>query len=44
MREAKRRGYDSRTGMEDTLFLENGDQVKSNLEIIQYAHKILNAT
>lgn len=44
MREAKKRGYDSRTGMEDTLFLENGDEVKGNLELIQYANKILNAT
>jgi uncharacterized protein (DUF849 family) len=43
LREAKRRGYDSRIGMEDTLYLENGKMVKSNLEIIQYANEIINA-
>lgn len=41
LREAKRRGYDSRIGMEDTIFLENGVPVKSNLELINYAQKIL---
>ena len=41
LREAKRRGYDSRIGMEDTIFLENGEPVKSNLELINYAQKIL---
>jgi uncharacterized protein (DUF849 family) len=41
LREAKRRGYDSRIGMEDTIYLENGKMVKSNLELIQYAHHIL---
>lgn len=41
LREAKRRGYDSRIGMEDTIFLENGGPVKSNLELINYAQKIL---
>lgn len=44
LREAKRRGYDSRVGMEDTIYLENGEMVKSNLELIQYANKIINAT
>ncbi len=44
LREAKRRGYDSRVGMEDTIYLENGEMVKSNLEIIQHATKILNDT
>lgn len=41
LREAKRRGYDSRIGMEDTIFLENGEIVKSNLELINYTQKIL---
>ena len=41
LREAKRRGYDSRIGMEDTIYLENGEPVKSNLELINYAQKIL---
>jgi len=43
LREAKKRGYDSRIGMEDTIYLENGEIVKGNLELIQYANKILNA-
>lgn len=41
LREAKRRGYDSRIGMEDTIFLENGTMVNSNLELIKHANKIL---
>jgi uncharacterized protein (DUF849 family) len=41
LREAKRRGYDSRIGMEDTIFLENGTTVNSNLELIRYANKLL---
>lgn len=41
LREAKRRGYDSRIGMEDTIYLESGEMVKSNLEIIKFAHKII---
>ena len=41
LREAKRRGYDSRIGMEDAIHLENGVMVKSNLDLIQYANKIL---
>jgi len=41
LREAKRRGYDSRIGMEDTIYLENGEMVNSNLELINYAQKIL---
>lgn len=44
LREAKSRGYDSRVGMEDTIYLENGEPVKNNLEIIQYANKILRLT
>ena len=44
LREAKKRGYDGRVGMEDTIYLENGEMVKSNLEIIQYANKMLKAT
>ncbi len=43
LREAKRRGYDSRIGMEDTIYLENGEMVKSNLELIQYANEIIKA-
>lgn len=41
LREAKRWGYDSRIGMEDTIYLKNGETVKSNLELINYAQKIL---
>ena len=41
LREAKRRGYDSRIGMEDTVYIENGEMVNSNLELIQYANNIL---
>ena len=41
LREAKKRGYYSRIGMEDTIYLEDGTKVKSNLEIIKYANKIL---
>lgn len=41
LREAKKRGYDSRIGMEDTIYLEDGTNVKSNLELINYARKIL---
>lgn len=39
--EANLRGYDGRIGMEDTIFLENGLIVKSNLELIKEAEKIL---
>jgi uncharacterized protein (DUF849 family) len=42
LKEAKKRGYDSRIGMEDTIYTEDGVMVKSNLELIQFAHKILN--
>jgi uncharacterized protein (DUF849 family) len=41
LRESKKRGYDSRIGMEDTIYLEDGTKVRSNLEIIEYARKIL---
>lgn len=41
LREAKRRGYDSRIGMEDTIYLENGEMVNSNLDLIKYANTIL---
>ena len=41
LREAKRRGYDGRMGMEDTICLENGVKVRSNLELIDYAGKII---
>jgi len=43
LKEAKKRSYDSRIGMEDTIYLENGEMVKNNLELIQYANKMLNA-
>ena len=41
LREAKRRGHDTRIGMEDTIYLGNGEVVQSNLELINYAQKIL---
>ncbi len=41
LREAKRRGYNSRIGMEDTIYLENGEMVNSNLDLIKYANNIL---
>jgi len=41
LREAKSRGYDSRIGMEDIIYLENGEKVKSNLEIMIEARKII---
>lgn len=41
LREAKRRGYNSRIGMEDTIYLGNGKMVKSNLDLIQYADNIV---
>lgn len=44
LREAKKRGYDSRTGMEDTIYLESGKKVTSNVEIIKEAIKIWNAS
>lgn len=44
LKEAKKRGYDSRIGMEDTIFTGNGKKVKSNLELIQYSQKILSGT
>jgi len=40
--EAKKRGYDSRTGMEDTIYLMDGKKAKSNLEIVQEANNIIN--
>jgi len=44
LREAKNRGYDSRMGLEDTTYLENGEKVKNNVELIKAAGRILNAT
>lgn len=41
LKEANRRGYDGRIGMEDTIFLENGSMVNSNLELIKEANTIL---
>ena len=43
LKEAKKRGYDSRIGMEDTIYLENGEMIKSNLDLVQYANKLINA-
>ena len=44
LREAKRRGYDGRIGMEDTIYLADGKKVTSNLEIINEARKVIGAT
>ena len=41
LREAKKRGYDSRIGMEDTIYLENRRKVKSNLDLINNAGRIV---
>jgi uncharacterized protein (DUF849 family) len=41
LREAKKRGYDSRIGIEDTIYDENGKMINSNLELIMSADKIL---
>ena len=41
MREAKIRDYDSRIGMEDTIYIESGKMVESNLELIKHAREIL---
>jgi uncharacterized protein (DUF849 family) len=43
LREARKRGYDGRIGMEDTVYLESGKSVSSNFEIIQEAMKIIDA-
>lgn len=42
LREARKRGYDSRMGMEDTIYDENGKMINSNLELIKAAHEIIN--
>jgi uncharacterized protein (DUF849 family) len=44
LREAKKRSYDCRIWMEDTIYLEDGKKVTSNLELINDASKIINAT
>jgi uncharacterized protein (DUF849 family) len=44
LREARKRGYDSRIGMEDIIYLESGEKVKSNLEIVIEARKIIEAS
>jgi uncharacterized protein (DUF849 family) len=44
LEEAKKREYDSRIGMEDTIYLRNGRKAKSNLEILNDAKELLNAT
>lgn len=41
LREAKKRGYDSRMGMEDTVFDEERNPVNSNIELIKAAHSII---
>jgi uncharacterized protein (DUF849 family) len=43
LKEAKKRGYDSRIGMEDTIFLENGELAKSNYELLKNANTIINS-
>jgi len=43
LREAKKRGYDSRMGLEDTIYLENGLIANNNVELIKAARSILNA-
>lgn len=43
LREAKKRGYDTRIGMEDTIYLQDGKKTASNLEIVNHAIEILNA-
>lgn len=42
LREAKKRGYDGRIGMEDTIQLENGKSVTGNLEIMNEAVRLIN--
>jgi len=44
LREAKKKGYDGRIGMEDTIYLENGKKVAGNLELVNEARKIISAT
>ncbi|MEM9778199.1 MAG: 3-keto-5-aminohexanoate cleavage protein [Chloroflexota bacterium] len=39
--EAKKRGYDSRVGLEDTLFLPDGSAAKSNVELVKCATHLL---
>ena len=41
--EAKKRGYDSRIGLEDTLYLPDGFELGSNTELVQAALNILAA-
>jgi uncharacterized protein (DUF849 family) len=42
LREAKKREYGARMGMEDTIYNETGDVVQSNFELIKAAHRIIN--
>lgn len=44
LREAKKRGYEGRMGMEDTIYLESGIKVNSNVEFINYAEEIINGS
>lgn len=41
LREAEKRGYDRRIGMEDTIYLPDGKMVESNVEILQEAIKMI---
>ena len=41
LREAKKRGYDSRMGLEDTIYLESGEKAKNNLELIRATGRML---
>lgn len=43
LRLAKKKGYDARIGLEDTVFLENGAKVVGNLELIKEAERIFSS-
>lgn len=43
LRLAKMKGYDARIGLEDTIFLENGEKVIGNLELIKEAERIFSS-
>ncbi len=40
IKEAFKRGYDTRIGLEDTIFLPSGKKASSNLELTEEALKI----
>ncbi|WP_028972974.1 3-keto-5-aminohexanoate cleavage protein [Spirochaeta cellobiosiphila] len=41
LRLAKEKGYDTRIGMEDTLYFENGRRAKNNIELFEEAERLL---